>query len=127
MPFEGVLVEPEAHKGTRRKHNMKFRQIGHTTIQSFFHKTIIVHGTCLPSLNLPHWLYLNQIFLTISVHPFRIIIYRRKVLRNNETDVSLTKIVVIICQLFKTTFQVNELRTIEFKFCIIAFTFSHIN
>ena len=37
MPFEGVLVE--AYKGTRRKHNMKFRQIGHTTSQyrqSFF-------------------------------------------------------------------------------------------
>ena len=31
MPFEGVLVE--AYKGTRRKHNMKFRQIGHTTSQ----------------------------------------------------------------------------------------------
>ena len=31
MPFEGVLVE--AYKGTRRKHNMKFRQIGHTTNQ----------------------------------------------------------------------------------------------
>ena len=29
VPFEGVLVE--AYKGTRRKHNMKFRQIGHTT------------------------------------------------------------------------------------------------
>ena len=28
VPFEGVLVE--AYKGTRRKHNMKFRQIGHT-------------------------------------------------------------------------------------------------
>ena len=27
VPFEGVLVE--AYKGTRRKHNMKFRQIGH--------------------------------------------------------------------------------------------------
>ena len=31
MPFEGVLVE--AYNGTRRKHNMKFRQIGHTTSQ----------------------------------------------------------------------------------------------
>ena len=30
VPFEGVLVE-EAYKGTRRKHKMKFRQIGHTT------------------------------------------------------------------------------------------------
>ena len=30
MPFEGVLVE--AYKGSR-KHNMKFRQIGHTTSQ----------------------------------------------------------------------------------------------
>ena len=41
MPFEGVLVE--AYKGTRRKHNMKFRQICHTTSQygqSFFPKTI---------------------------------------------------------------------------------------
>ena len=37
VPFKGVLVE--AYKGTRRKHNMKFRQIGHTTSlygQSFF-------------------------------------------------------------------------------------------
>ena len=31
VPFEGVLFE--AYKGTRRKHNMKFRQIGHTTSQ----------------------------------------------------------------------------------------------
>ena len=41
VPFEGFLVE--AYKGTRRKHNMKFRQIGHTTSQygqSFFPKTI---------------------------------------------------------------------------------------
>ena len=39
--FEGILVE--VYKGTTRKHNMKFRQIGHTTIQygqSFFPKTI---------------------------------------------------------------------------------------
>ena len=41
VPFEVVLVE--AYKGTRRKYNMKFRQIGHTTIQCgqlFFPKTI---------------------------------------------------------------------------------------
>ena len=41
VPFEGVLVE--AYNDTRRKHNMKFRQIGHTTSQygqSFFRKTI---------------------------------------------------------------------------------------
>ena len=41
VPFEGVLVE--AYKGTRRKHNMKFRQIGHTTSQygpSFFPRII---------------------------------------------------------------------------------------
>ena len=40
-PFEGVLVE--AYKSTRRKHSMKFRQIGHTTSQYgqlFFPKTI---------------------------------------------------------------------------------------
>ena len=37
VPFAGVLVE--VYKGTRRKHNIKFRQIGHTTsqyVQSFF-------------------------------------------------------------------------------------------
>ena len=41
VSFEGVLVE--TYKGTRRKHNMKFRQIGHTTSQygqSFFPNTI---------------------------------------------------------------------------------------
>ena len=41
VPFEGVLIE--AYKGTRRKRNMKFKQIGHTTSQygqSFFLKTI---------------------------------------------------------------------------------------
>ena len=31
VPSEGVLVEAYKHKGTRRKHNMKFRQIGHIT------------------------------------------------------------------------------------------------
>ena len=41
VAFEGVLVE--VYKGTRRKHSMKFRQIGHITSQygqSFFPKTI---------------------------------------------------------------------------------------
>ena len=38
VPFQGVLVE--AYKGIRRKHSMKFRQIGHTTSQLFFPKTI---------------------------------------------------------------------------------------
>ena len=43
VPFEGILFE--AYKGTRRKHSMKFRQIGHTTSQygqSFFPITINV-------------------------------------------------------------------------------------
>ena len=43
MPIEGVLIE--AYKGTRRKHHMKFRQVGHTTMQYgqlFSHKTKIV-------------------------------------------------------------------------------------
>ena len=47
VPFEGVLVE--AYKGTRRKHNMTFRHIGHTTSQygqSFFLK-LLLHGTGL--------------------------------------------------------------------------------
>ena len=41
MPCEGILVE--AYKSTKRKHKMKFRQLGHTTSQyggSFFPKTI---------------------------------------------------------------------------------------
>ena len=41
VPFEGVLVE--AYRDARRKHNIQFRQIGHTTSQygqSFFSKTI---------------------------------------------------------------------------------------
>ena len=65
MPFEDVLVE--AYKGTRRKHNMQFIQIGHTTSQcgqSFFRFISAWNG-----------LYLDHIFLTISVHPFRIIPY----------------------------------------------------
>ena len=77
VPFEGVLVE--AYKGTRRKHNMKFRQIGHTTSQygqSFFPLKLLVHGTGLLSLKLRHWLYLDQILFKISVHPFRIIPYK---------------------------------------------------
>ena len=53
VPFEGVLVE--AYKGTRRKHNMKFRQIGHTTSQYFqrgwwslyiFEKQYFVYNLC---------------------------------------------------------------------------------
>ena len=48
VPFEGVLVE--AYKGTSRKHNMKFRQIGHTTSQygqSCIPKTISAwNGAC---------------------------------------------------------------------------------
>ena len=73
MPFEGVLVE--AYKGTRRKHNMKFRQIGHTTSQygQFFFLILLVHGTGLLSLKLCHWLYLDQILFKISVYLFRII------------------------------------------------------
>ena len=50
VPFEGVLVE--VYKGTRRKCNMKFGQIGHTTSQ---------YGQSFS---------LKQ---KISVHPFRII------------------------------------------------------
>ena len=75
VPFEGVLLE--AYKGTRRKHSMKFRQIGRTTShttsqygQSFFLK-LLVHGTGLLKLKLHHWQYLDQLLLKISVHPFR--------------------------------------------------------
>ena len=67
VPFEGVLVE--AYKGTRRKHSMK--QLA--SMDSHFFLKLLVQGTGLLSLKLRHWLYLDQIFLTISVHPFRII------------------------------------------------------
>ena len=43
-------------------------------MDSRFFLRLLVHGTGLLSLKLRHWLYLNQIFLTISVHPFRIIL-----------------------------------------------------
>ena len=70
VPFECVLVE--AYKGTRRKHSMKFRHIGHSTSQygqSFFPKTISAwNGLAFaeaPSL---------AVFrLKFIVHPFRII------------------------------------------------------
>ena len=54
VPFEGVLVE--AYKGPRRKHNMKFRQNGHTTSQygQSFPPKISVHGTGLLSLKRRH-------------------------------------------------------------------------
>ena len=58
VPFEGVLVE--AYKGTRRKHNMKFRQIGHITSQygqSFFPKTISAEA---PSLAVFRTNFLNN-------------------------------------------------------------------
>ena len=50
------LSSLEAYKGTRRKHNMKFRQIGHITSQSFFPKTISAWNTfatfaCLAASN----------------------------------------------------------------------------
>ena len=61
----------EAYKGIRGKHNMKFRQIGHTTSrygQSFFPNTISAWNWFafaeVPSL---------AVFSTISVHVFRII------------------------------------------------------
>ena len=73
VPFEGVLVE--AYKGTRRKHSMKFRHIGHTPSQygQLFFLKLLVYGTGLLLLKLCHWLYLDQILLTIGVHPFCII------------------------------------------------------
>ena len=73
VPFEGVLVE--AYKGTRRKHNMKFRQIGHTTSQygqSFFPKTISAWNG-LAFAEAPSLAVFSSNFLKISVHPFCII------------------------------------------------------
>ena len=73
VPFEGVLVE--AYKGTRRKHNMKFRQIGHTTSQygqSFFPKTISAWNG-LAFAEGPSLAVFRSNLLKISVHPFRII------------------------------------------------------
>ena len=65
VPFEGVLIG--AYKGTRRKHNMKFRQIGHTTSQygQSFYLKLLVHGMGVLSLKLCHWLYLDQ-FLKLA-------------------------------------------------------------
>ena len=43
-------------------------------MDSRFFLKLLVHGTGLLSLKLRHWLYLDQILLEISVHPFRIIL-----------------------------------------------------
>ena len=46
VPFEGVFVE--AYKGTRRKHNMKFRSaIQLASMDSRFSLKLLVHGTGL--------------------------------------------------------------------------------
>ena len=78
VPFEGVLIE--AYKDTKRKHNMKFRQIGYViqlaSMDSHFSIKLFMHGTGMLSLKLHNWLYLGLIFFKISVHPFRIISYK---------------------------------------------------
>ena len=73
VPFEGVLVE--AYKGTRRNTtwNLDRLAIQLASMDSRFSLKLLVHGTGLLSLKLRHWLYLDQILLKISVHPFCII------------------------------------------------------
>ena len=71
VPFEGVLVE--VYKGTRIIHNLDRFTIQLASMDSRFFLKLLVHGTGLLSLKLRHCLYLDHIFLTISVHPFRII------------------------------------------------------
>ena len=55
VPFEGVLNE--TYKGTRRKHNMKFRHIGHTTSQYWqsFCPTTISTWNGLSFAEAPSW------------------------------------------------------------------------
>ena len=45
VPIDGVLIG--AYKGTRRKHNMKFKQIGHTlcSMDNRFSLKLLVHET----------------------------------------------------------------------------------
>ena len=43
------------------------------SMDSRFFLKLLVHETGLLSLKLRHWLYLDQILIKISVHPFRII------------------------------------------------------
>ena len=69
VPFECVLVE--AYKGTRRKHNLDRLAIQLASMESSFSLKLLVHGTGLLSLKLRHWLYLDQIFLTISVCQYK--------------------------------------------------------
>ena len=45
-------------------------------MDSRFFLKLLVHGTGLLSLKLRHWLYLDHMFLTIGVHPFRIILWK---------------------------------------------------
>ena len=71
VPFEVV----EAYKDTRRKttSNLDRLAIQLASIDSRFFLKLLVHGTGLLSLKLRQWLYLDQIVLKISVHPFRIL------------------------------------------------------
>ena len=69
-----ILTLYSKHFHRRRKHNIKFRQIDHTTSQygqSFFPKTISAWNG-LAFAEAPS-LYLDKIFFKISGHPFRII------------------------------------------------------
>ena len=43
------------------------------SMDSRFFLKLFVYGRGLLSLKLRHWLYLDKFFLTITVHPFRII------------------------------------------------------
>ena len=74
VPFEGVIVE--ACKGTRtcnRTCNLDRLAIQLASMDSRFFLKPLVHGTGLLSLKLRHWLYLDQILVTIGVHPLRIL------------------------------------------------------
>ena len=53
--------------------NLDILAIQLASIDARFFLKLLVHGKDLLWLKLHHWLYLDQIFLTISVHPFRII------------------------------------------------------
>ena len=73
MPFEGVLVERIRVLEENTACKLDRLAIQQASMDSRFSLKLLVHGTGLLSLKIRHWLYLDQIFVKISVHPFRII------------------------------------------------------
>ena len=85
VTFEGVLVE--VYKGTRRKHNMKFRQIGHTTSKYVISYTDTVWYCCHFNLIEQYIFYLESLCRKQVFSLCRGCITLLKVSKKSATDI----------------------------------------